>query len=170
MSIKCIFGIHSWDGCICTDCKKSRDEKHNWTEDCERCSKCGKTMSNKHSWVGCTCEKCVATRHEWNGCTCTQCSQTRDFDHVWNNSDTCTRCGKLNPEKFRKVQFKIYPRNPVSVWDLGKWQGRPIKYNGENVGKALIVDLKRDGSMFITTELHIDFAYKTLGPDLMLYD
>lgn len=41
MGFKCTFGMHDWDGCKCTSCGKTRDEVHDWSKDCEKCSKCG---------------------------------------------------------------------------------------------------------------------------------
>lgn len=46
MSFKCIIGIHTWDGCKCSKCGKTRDEQHDRTEDCEINSKCGKIIEN----------------------------------------------------------------------------------------------------------------------------
>ena len=51
MSIKCFFGTHSWNGCICTACDKIRDEQHDFSMDCEKCSKCGKVKVNQHDWT-----------------------------------------------------------------------------------------------------------------------
>ena len=48
MSLKCKLGFHSWYGCRCTVCGKKRDEQHDWSQDCEKCSKCGKTRAKTH--------------------------------------------------------------------------------------------------------------------------
>ncbi len=37
MSFKCKIGLHSWDGCKCSECNK---EKHNWLK--YKCTNCGK--------------------------------------------------------------------------------------------------------------------------------
>ena len=42
MNLKCVLGMHTWNGCKCPKCGKTRDESHVWGEDCERCVKCGK--------------------------------------------------------------------------------------------------------------------------------
>lgn len=138
MSLKCKIGIHNWDGCRCTQCDKTRDNQHDWNQNCEKCSKCGKTLINKHQW---------------------------DDD-----TDKCKICGKTNPDTIRETQFVIYPQKPVSVFDLGRWQGRPIKYEGKVVGNALAVALKTDGRLVITTKLHKKYVNKTLGVDLRLQD
>lgn len=57
MSLRCKIGLHSWDGCKCTECNKVRDEQHDWSQNCEKCSKCGKTRENNHDWSK-DCEKC----------------------------------------------------------------------------------------------------------------
>jgi hypothetical protein len=42
MAFKCKLGLHSWNGCKCSECGKIRDELHNWFPDQEQCSGCGK--------------------------------------------------------------------------------------------------------------------------------
>jgi hypothetical protein len=66
MSFKCNLGFHSWNGCKCKACDKTRDESHDWAADCEKCAKCGKTRSVGHSWSGCKCTMCGKTRDEVN--------------------------------------------------------------------------------------------------------
>jgi hypothetical protein len=120
--------------------------------------KCGITRDEQHWWVK-DCEKC------------SNCGKIRENQHYWGDaSDNCLKCGKLNPSKFKHTQFVIYPQKQVSFFDLARWQDRPIKYDGKVVGKALIVDLKTDGRVVITSELHINYANKKLGLDLVLRD
>ena len=40
MRKNCLFGLHRWDGCVCSRCAKTRDRDHRW-EGC-RCSRCGR--------------------------------------------------------------------------------------------------------------------------------
>lgn len=56
MSIKCIFGYHTWNGCKCNICGKSRDEQHDWNG-C-KCSKCGKIRDWHHNWGDENCQIC----------------------------------------------------------------------------------------------------------------
>lgn len=42
MSLACKIGFHSWDGCICTECGKTRDVKHIWSK--SRCVVCGRKI------------------------------------------------------------------------------------------------------------------------------
>jgi hypothetical protein len=47
MIFKCIIGLHSWNGCKCTECGKIRDQQHNWLKENEKCSICGKTCDGQ---------------------------------------------------------------------------------------------------------------------------
>jgi len=120
MSFKCKIGFHTWNGCKCTKCGKTRDEQHDWSQDCEKCSKCGMTRENQHDWSkDCeVCSKCGKTRekphewskdcekcskcgkarenkHDWKGCICSICGKTRDEQHDWSmNCEKCSTCGK----------------------------------------------------------------------------
>lgn len=58
MAFKCKIGFHSWDGCKCSQCEKTRDEQHDWSKDCEQCSKCGKTRKYENIGIICSCAKC----------------------------------------------------------------------------------------------------------------
>ncbi len=121
MSFKCKIGLHSWNGCKCSDCEKirdeqhewngckcskcgkTRDEQHDWTKDCEKCSKCDKTRENQHSWSGCNCVKCGKIRdeqHDWSiDCEkCSKCGKTIENQHSWSGC-TCSKCGKTRDEK-----------------------------------------------------------------------
>ena len=95
MGLACSLGSHSWNGCICTKCGKTRDEGHDWAKDCEKCSRCNKTRSNVHNWDGCKCTKCAQVRekgHQYVGCKCARCGRIRDDMHSW-LGDTCQVCG-----------------------------------------------------------------------------
>ena len=37
--IKCLFGKHNWNGCMCKDCGETRNEGHTWNG-C-KCKVCG---------------------------------------------------------------------------------------------------------------------------------
>jgi hypothetical protein len=58
MNISCILGSHKWAGCKCSACGKIRDEGHDWSKDCEKCTKCGATRKNAHKWSDCKCSVC----------------------------------------------------------------------------------------------------------------
>jgi hypothetical protein len=104
MSILCYIGIHSWDGCKCKNCGKTRDENHSWKKDnCSICEKCGKVYEENHLWDGCKCSQCRKTRdeqHSWDGCKCLKCGKTRNENHSWKKDDCsiCEKCGKVNAE------------------------------------------------------------------------
>ena len=51
MAISCMLGFHDWNGCKCYRCGKTRNEGHDWNNDCEKCSKCHATRKNAHKWV-----------------------------------------------------------------------------------------------------------------------
>lgn len=74
MTLLCSVGFHSWDGC--------------------RCGRCGKTRDAEHAWSGCNCTRCGATRdaeHHWDGCTCAVCGKERNHDF---SPILCSSCGK----------------------------------------------------------------------------
>lgn len=56
MSLKCKLGLHSWDGCKCSDCDLIRDEQHDW-KGC-KCAGCGKERYKNHNWSD-DGEKCI---------------------------------------------------------------------------------------------------------------
>lgn len=43
MALKCKIGLHSWDGCKCTECEKIRNKQHDWSKDFDKCFVCGGT-------------------------------------------------------------------------------------------------------------------------------
>lgn len=74
-----------------------------------------------------------------------------------------------------KTEFTIYvpgldPTNIFSVMPVLGWQGKPISYNGAEVGRISVVDVKKDGRVVITAEVESAYATKKLGSDLMLRD
>lgn len=95
MKMKCLFGKHKWNGCVCLNCDQTR---HDWNG-C-KCSLCGISRDEGHDWNGCRCSVCGRTRnecHDWNGCKCTVCGRTRNEGHAWNGCK-CTVCGKIRDE------------------------------------------------------------------------
>jgi len=48
MAFKCKIGLHSWNGCKCSDCGKLRYEQHNW-KGC-KCSICDQKRNEQHDW------------------------------------------------------------------------------------------------------------------------
>jgi len=80
MIFKCKIGIHSWKGCKCTECGKTRNEQHEWSNDCEKCSICAITRINEHDWSK-DCNKCG------------KCGKKKEESHVW-IIDHCEKCGK----------------------------------------------------------------------------
>lgn len=85
MSIFCMFGFHSWRGCKCQRCGKTRDAEHRWRK-C-KCEMCGKVRD---------------TEHEWSGCKCAVCGKTRDRDHNWGDAK-CQTCGaQLSTDEMAK--------------------------------------------------------------------
>ena len=63
MNIPCIFG-HKWVGCKCSACGKTRDQGHDWSEDCERCARCAASRAAAHQWEGSACSCCSRPRNE----------------------------------------------------------------------------------------------------------
>jgi len=83
MSFKCKIGLHSWDGCKCTECGKIRDEGHDVSADCGKCARCGTIFSDdEHDWTK-DCDRCST------------CGKTRENQHSWQkNCEKCSKCGK----------------------------------------------------------------------------
>lgn len=83
-SILCKIGVHSWQGCRCKVCEKTRDQNHSWT--------------------GCRCQSCSARRdleHDWDGCKCSRCFAKREQEHRWKEF-ICARCRRFRfPEDVR---------------------------------------------------------------------
>ena len=99
MSLRCIIGLHHWEGCKCSYCGMQQDKFHNW-KGC-KCTRCGKIKDEDHLWNGCKCDLCGKTRdedHHWSDCKCNGCGKTRDEDHLWNGCK-CDLCGKTRDEK-----------------------------------------------------------------------
>ena len=92
MSFKCNIGLHTWDGCQCSVCGKTRDTGHDFSEDCCKCSRCGKEFDEDlHDWSQ-DCEKCA------------KCGKTREDRHSWQlDCEKCSECGivRSNMHKFR---------------------------------------------------------------------
>ncbi|TAL65565.1 MAG: hypothetical protein EPN88_09455 [Bacteroidetes bacterium] len=84
MSFKCNIGIHSWDGCKCSECGKVKDSDHDVKADCGKCSRCGKTFNDdQHDWSA-DCDKCA------------RCGNTRENQHSWmKDCEKCSKCGKV---------------------------------------------------------------------------
>jgi hypothetical protein len=102
MSFRCKLGFHPWNGCKCSECGKTREEQHDWSNDCESCPICGKTRLNQHDWLkDCeTCSICGKTRlnqHDWShDCeNCSKCGKYNANQHSWGKDD-CSKCSKCS--------------------------------------------------------------------------
>lgn len=118
MSFKCKLGLHSWNGCKCTECGKERDQLHDWSKDCEKCSICGKIEKNIVIGNICrtcgnkigktyrepfkpycyTCKKIVYSYHTFkNDCeVCSTCGKLSGNNHNWSKDcEKCSNCGKI---------------------------------------------------------------------------
>jgi uncharacterized protein (TIGR02145 family) len=62
MSLKCMLGLHDWNGCVCRECNKTRDQGHNWSGNCEKCSTCGMERHEFHLWENDRCSACGKER------------------------------------------------------------------------------------------------------------
>ncbi len=78
----CLIGVHSWNGC--------------------KCSACGKTRYEGHTWDGCICSTCGETRHTVNGgdkcsacgaAACPECDGRGKADYGGYDLDLCRSCG-----------------------------------------------------------------------------
>jgi len=154
MSFLCKIGLHSWNGCICSKCKKIRDEKHDWigckckncesirdekhdwSKDCQKCSICGKTRIKEHDWSkDCQkCSKCSITSEKQHDrskdCTkCSLCGKSSELQHSWNGCK-CSKCGKERKH----------------IWDIINDESK-CKLCGE-VSTDLIYTDERDGNVY----------------------
>jgi hypothetical protein len=95
MNLSCSLGFHTWVGCKCSKCGKTRDQLHDWSMNCEVCSRCGRKRENAHTWNGCKCITCgiiTDSNHSWDKCKCTICGKE---EHTFDGCK-CTLCGKQN--------------------------------------------------------------------------
>lgn len=104
MSFLCKIGLHTWNGCKCERCGKTRSSQHNWLEDCETCSTCGKTRENQHDWLV-DCEVCHI------------CGKKSGKTHNIFN-DKCKHCNHLQGHYVDERDGKIYPYIKIGklVW------------------------------------------------------
>jgi uncharacterized protein (TIGR02145 family) len=56
MKIKCLIGIHNWNGCKCFKCGKVRNDQHHWKK-C-MCTQCGKVRNEQHDLKDGLCQIC----------------------------------------------------------------------------------------------------------------
>ena len=94
MKLTCLFG-HTWNGC--------------------KCEKCGKTRDENHDWNGCKCRICGKTRdehHDWNGCICRTCGKTRDKQHDFKYKNSCGKCMGIC-RRCGKEEFTTHDYRPV---------------------------------------------------------
>jgi uncharacterized protein (TIGR02145 family) len=90
MSFKCNVGLHSWNGCKCSECGKIRDSEHDTLADCGKCSRCGTEFhEDQHDWSE-DCNKC------------TRCGKTHEDQHSWlTNCEKCSKCGRIRSNMHR---------------------------------------------------------------------
>jgi len=147
MSIKCIFGLHIWEGCKCKRCGKTQNNDHDWSKSCEKCVRCGLTRANAHEWDGCKCKRCAKTQnrnHDWSkDCEkCARCGMARRRDprteiqwadfvalqangHQWEASKEackCKRCGKTQQHDWRSDCEKCV-RCDLTRANAHQWNG-----------------------------------------------
>lgn len=135
MGLLCKLGFHSWSGCKCSRCEKTRNEGHDWGKDCETCARCDTRREGTHSWSGCKCSRCGAIRitgHVWSGAgsaTCSRCGSEksaimdvcRTAGHRWSSPpfSECTVCGirlkELQTSALAEVALS-YPDDEVRRW------------------------------------------------------
>jgi uncharacterized protein (TIGR02145 family) len=142
MNAACLFGSHTWNGCKCLKCGKTRDESHNWSNDCETCSICGRKWTD---------------HHKWDGCVCTVCKKTRDEFHNWEKDcETCSRCGK------KRVDAHIFVDGFCKVCGFECKTG---VYIDERDGKRY--NTVKIGSQFVLAQ---NFAFKPDSGNYWAYD
>lgn len=99
MGFSCFLG-HTWNGCKCSVCGKTRDVEHDWSSFSDVCLTCGKKNINmqninKDSEKSNICGKEPNATHNWQGCKCTKCGLMRDEGHDWSyDCEECRACGK----------------------------------------------------------------------------
>ncbi len=128
MKLTCLFGLHTWSGCTCTACGRTRDQEHDWSQDCEQCARCGAMRTNAHRWNRCVCTNCGQTRdkgHDWSkDCEkCNICGKTRASDHKWNGLK-CKKCGiegTISDILKDIIPSSAYPSNPTARKDCEKF-------------------------------------------------
>jgi HEAT repeat protein len=122
MSISCSIGFHNWKGCKCAICGKSRDQAHDWSKDCEKCSKCGQVRVNQH---------------KWNGCRCLLCGVTRANNHPWHEG-SCLVCG-INKEEALRSDCRdavLKASQEILALDLTDMSGITYDSNSQEYARA----------------------------------
>ena len=104
MHLLCSAGVHSWKGC--------------------KCSRCGRTRDVEHTWDGCTCASCGLKRdqeHRWDRCRCLRCNTSGG--HIW-TANSCDKCGfdrspdqpgLIQCEQLLNEQFVSSANQPVAT-------------------------------------------------------
>lgn len=114
-------GLHNWNGCTCTKCKKNRKKKHKW--DRCKCTVCNERR-NLHEWDGCICKICGMGRKSWDNnyvlqlndhkindkCVCEKCKK---HFHEWDGC-VCSKCGCSN-----YLYYDRYNDNAQHVYEEG---------------------------------------------------
>ena len=104
-----MFGFHQWNGCKCPGCGKKRDEKHDWSKDCQKCAVCGKVRNQAHDWIGCECSKCgIVSRPDHNLTRLIASGYltrwVREHSGKWNDCDWLALLESLRRSQFWPLQ------------------------------------------------------------------
>ena len=140
MNVKCLIGKHDWsEDCEkCSRCGRVRADAHDWSQDCEKCATCGRVRAGAHDR---DCEKCTlcgkakASAHNWSkDCEkCAVCWKARAGAHDWSKDrGTCATCGKA------KAAYSLGARGP---------NGGIIFYLDDSALHGLEANFKDSGSV-----------------------
>lgn len=87
MDLKCMMGLHQWNGCKCAICKKIRKQQHTWND------------------TGCLCTTCGQENHDWEDIS------PESNRCVLNGGEQCTECYNAPIKNCSKLPHRIYVRS-----------------------------------------------------------
>jgi len=138
MSFKCKIGLHSWNGCKCSECEKTRDEQHDWSKDCEKCSKCGRIRENQHKSNGNKCYTCGQERVYSYDYVLNEVKKSMDVQDEIKSAEICVAIIKLEGNCL-KCLLEIIQDKKLDMYTRRKALWIASGYNGEQLSEFIKV-------------------------------
>ena len=153
MGVRCWIGIHQWNGCQCTQCKRVRNTEHSWNSTGCICVICGKT---NHDWVITDQERTWTECVDSPGWECNDCYNeigkhcSGGIRRGGRTEYRCRKCGEVKvelPVQQQSITKQCYqgdareatesfPCKGCKYWDV-------INPSGDNTGWCYKDDMMR---------------------------
>ena len=144
MSFKCLLGFHTWDGCKCQKCNKTR-----------------KIVEEQHSWTGCLCTKCGASRdtgHTWIEKSCSKCGKEKTLEYAIN------LFGKNKYKDVIEILESIEQANSKSAYFYFLLGSSYTQYGGQNFNDDyLLLPWIRKSVTALKKSLELEKTYSGLS-------